>query len=133
MVLYKVRSAECFEHLRTVDGVLHPTLKSTSAWALAEASTWAFGKKLRNMFCTMLMHVEVTNPLDLWEHHWRSLTDDLQYRIRNDVWNMRMHIDNTELKILGLVEIELILDRNSQSLKKSHQWNGHLLKQLTFP
>ncbi|KAH7850741.1 hypothetical protein Vadar_002294 [Vaccinium darrowii] len=82
-----------------------------------EASTWASASKLRNMYCTMLMFSDVTNPLDLWERHWKSLTDDLMYRLRRDASDNALHIEDETLKNLGLLEIEHILNRNGRSLK----------------
>nr|XP_027067627.1 uncharacterized protein LOC113693267 [Coffea arabica] len=70
MLLHKIRDGRSFEHVRTIDGVVHPTFKAACAalglrdddneWneALAEASTWASAKKLRSMYCTILMHSE---------------------------------------------------------------------------
>ena len=129
MLLHKVRGAESFDDIKTVNGILHPTFKAAcgalglldddNEWhaALTEASTWATAKKLRNMYCTILMFSEVTNPLALWEFHWKSLTDDLQYQIQRDMRNPRMQIGDDELKNLGLFEIELILNKNGRSLK----------------
>ena len=90
MLLNKVRGAKCYEDIRTVAEVVHPTYKSAcfalgllehdGEWheALTEASTWATGSQLRNMFCSMLMFSAITDPTELWVKHWVDLTDDLQ-------------------------------------------------------
>ncbi|XP_028092911.1 uncharacterized protein LOC114293082 [Camellia sinensis] len=85
--------------------------------ALAEASNWASATKLRHMYCTMLMFSDITNPVELWEHHWKSFTDDIQYRIKRDMRDSDLHLDDEDLKNLGLLEIEHILNRNGRSLK----------------
>ncbi|KAG5553887.1 hypothetical protein RHGRI_011678 [Rhododendron griersonianum] len=94
MMLTKVRGEKCYEDVRTINGVVYPTYKAAcialglldddNEWgaALIEASTWASGSQLRNIFCSMLMFSEVTNPLELWENHWVDLTDDLQNKVR---------------------------------------------------
>ncbi|XP_071913934.1 ATP-dependent DNA helicase PIF1-like [Coffea arabica] len=129
MLLNKIRGAQSFEHLRTIDGVVHPTFKAACAalglldddneWneALAEASTWASARKLRSMYCTILMHSEVTNPYALWQRHWKSMTDDLQYQIKRDMGNSQIRIDDGELQNLRLIELELILNKNGRSLR----------------
>ncbi|KAG8370301.1 hypothetical protein BUALT_Bualt14G0102700 [Buddleja alternifolia] len=73
MLLYKVRGAQCFEDLRTYNGILYPTFKQAcralglleddNEWH--EASNWASSIKLRNMFSTMLMFSEITDPVNL--------------------------------------------------------------------
>ena len=55
--------------------------------ALNEASTWASGVHLRNMFCSMLMFSEIADPVSLWESHWVHLTDDLLRATRYEVGN----------------------------------------------
>ncbi|KAG8366041.1 hypothetical protein BUALT_Bualt17G0034800 [Buddleja alternifolia] len=40
---------------------------------LSEAETWESSIKLRNMFSTMLMFSEITDPVTLWEQHWRMV------------------------------------------------------------
>ena len=39
------------------------------------------------------------------------MTDDLQYQIRRDMRNPQIRIDDDELQNLGLVELELILNK----------------------
>ncbi|XP_028085778.1 uncharacterized protein LOC114286752 [Camellia sinensis] len=129
MLLNKVRGAESFEHIRIVNGVVHITFKSAcialglldddNEWheALAEASNWASATKLRHMYCTMIMFSDITNPVELWERHWKSFTDDIQYRIIRDMRDSDLYLDDEDLKNLGLLEIEHILNRNGRSLK----------------
>ncbi|XP_028087431.1 uncharacterized protein LOC114288143 [Camellia sinensis] len=121
--------SDSVEHIRIVNEVVHTTFKSTcvalgllnddNKWheALAEASNWASTTKLRHMYCTMLMFSDITNPVKLWECHWKSFTDDIQYRIRRDMRDNDLHLDNEDLKKLRLLKIEHILNRNGRSLK----------------
>ena len=102
LLLTKLHGATCFEDIRTIDGVLHPTFKSAcmalgllnddGEWhdALNEASTWASGVHLRNMLCSMLMFSEIADPVKLWESHWVHLTDDLLRATRYEVGNFEM-------------------------------------------
>jgi hypothetical protein len=74
MLLNCIKGATSYEHLRTVDGIKHDTFKDAciamglladdNEWhqALEEASLWALGRQLCDMFASMLMFCEVTNP-----------------------------------------------------------------------
>ncbi|KAI5676408.1 hypothetical protein M9H77_07358 [Catharanthus roseus] len=46
------------------------------------------------------------------ERYRRNLIDDLQYHIRRDMRNNRIRIGDDKLKNLGLIEVELILNKN---------------------
>jgi len=129
LLLTKLHGATCFEDIRTIDGVLHPTFKSAcmalgllnddGEWhdALNEASTWASGVHLRNMFYSMLMFSEIADPVRLWESHWVHLINDLLRATRYEVGNFEMQLSSTELQNLGLIEIECVLNRNGRSLR----------------
>jgi hypothetical protein len=74
MLLNCIKGATSYKHLRIVDGTVHDTFKDAciamglladdNEWhqALEEASVWASGRQLRDMFASMLMFCEVTNP-----------------------------------------------------------------------
>ncbi|KAK4400786.1 hypothetical protein Sango_1184700 [Sesamum angolense] len=138
-----------YEKTRTVNGIIYPTFKQACAarclldedneWheALSEALTRASSVKLRNKFSTMLMFSEITNPVNLWERHWRAMVDDLQHRIRRDLTNSNMHLTDEELKDLALQEIECTLNRNGKSLadfppmpQPSSRSFGHITNRL---
>lgn len=42
-----------------------------------QASNWATPHQLRHMFVTLLIYCEVSNPLGLWEHCWKLLSEDI--------------------------------------------------------
>jgi hypothetical protein len=46
--------------------------------ALEEAGLWASRQQLHDMFASMLMFCEVKNPIQLWDAHWESLSDDIE-------------------------------------------------------
>jgi len=129
LLLTKICGATSFEDIRTIRGVLHPAFKSAcmalglldddGEWhaALIEASTWASGVQLRNMFCSMLMFSEIADPVKFWDTHWVHLTDDLLHTIRHQTRMPDMDLPCTGIQNLGLLEIERILNRNGQSLR----------------
>nr|XP_027067630.1 uncharacterized protein LOC113693269 [Coffea arabica] len=88
MLLHKIRDGRSFEHLRTIDGVVHPTFKAACAtlglsddyneWneALAEASTWASAKKLRNILIREELDYDFTSEQQLFDNLYASLNED---------------------------------------------------------
>jgi hypothetical protein len=74
MLLNCVKAATSYKHLRTMDDRVHDTFKDAciamglladdNEWhqALEKAGVWASGQQLRDMFASMLMFCEVTNP-----------------------------------------------------------------------
>jgi hypothetical protein len=90
MLLNYVKGATSHEHLRTMDVIEHDTFKNAcivmglleddNEWnqALEEVGIWALGRQLCDMFASMLMFYEVTNPRQLWDAHWESLSDDIE-------------------------------------------------------
>jgi hypothetical protein len=81
MLLNCVKGVTSYKHLWTVDGTKHDTFKDAciamgllvddNEWhqALEEVGLWASGRKFRDMFTSMLMFCEVTNPRQLWDAH----------------------------------------------------------------
>jgi hypothetical protein len=112
-----------------MDGIEHDTftdgciamglLENDNEWhqALEEASIWASGRQLCDMFASMLMFCEVTNPKQLWDAHWESLSDDIE------TMTCRKHDDpivtlfEDVLKDYALYEIDQVFIRNRHRLE----------------
>uniref|UniRef100_A0A803N417 ATP-dependent DNA helicase n=1 Tax=Chenopodium quinoa TaxID=63459 RepID=A0A803N417_CHEQI len=128
ILLTKVCGEESFEDIQTVDGVIHPTFRSAchalglldddNEWheTLSEASSWALGSQLRNMFCSILMFSKVSDPKQLWEQHWGELTDDLERIMQRQTRNPNIRLTPEEMQNQGLQEIEHILNKLGRSL-----------------
>ncbi|GJW86154.1 DNA helicase PIF1, ATP-dependent [Tanacetum coccineum] len=92
MLLNVVRGVQGFKELMTVNNRLYATFKETSfaygllnddrEWthALSEASLWALGPQLRDIFVTMLLFCDVSRPLKLWEENWQTLAEDILHK-----------------------------------------------------
>lgn len=99
LLLNIVAGAKKFEDIRIVDGIVYKTykeacfhrglLESDNEWniALDEASTYANATQLRELFVTLLIFCEVCNLIDLWEKHWKDLSDDIEYN-RQKILNL---------------------------------------------
>ncbi|XP_060960966.1 uncharacterized protein LOC133031476 [Cannabis sativa] len=90
ILLNHVRGPLSFEDLRTVNGVLAPTYREAATMlgllqrdncledCLHEASLYQAPSSLRQLFATILVYCNPTNPRDLWEHYEEEMSADLK-------------------------------------------------------
>jgi hypothetical protein len=112
-----------------MDGIEHNTFKDAciimglfvddNEWhqALEEAALWASSRHLRDMFASMLMSCEVTNPKQLWDAHWESLSDDIEAMTRHKRDDPIVTLFEDALKDPALYEINQVLIRNGHCLE----------------
>ncbi|XP_010256222.1 PREDICTED: uncharacterized protein LOC104596665 [Nelumbo nucifera] len=77
-----VEFPKSFYDLKTINGTHYDTYKTAcmalglleddNEWnhALMEASIWATGQKMHDIFASILLFNEVANPHDFWQKHW---------------------------------------------------------------
>ncbi|XP_071715040.1 uncharacterized protein [Rutidosis leptorrhynchoides] len=128
MLLNIVKGPRSFEELRTVDGTVHPTFKDACfaygllyddrEWteAISKAKLWASGAQLRDLFVTMLLFCNITNPLALWEQHWEDLADDILHKKRKIFNFSDLTLTDSQIKNYCLVEIQGVLHKHGKSL-----------------
>jgi hypothetical protein len=85
--------------------------------ALEEASVWASGRQLRDMFASMLMFYEVTNPKQLWDAHWESLSNGIEAMTHCEHADPTVTLFKDALKVRALYEIDHVLMRNGHCLE----------------
>ncbi|XP_074282727.1 uncharacterized protein LOC141607269 [Silene latifolia] len=125
-----VKGAQSFKDIRTVDDVVHPTFKSAcnalglldgdDEWhtALTEAATWSTARQLRELFVTILLFCEVSDPNTIWSAHWEKLSDDILPRQRRRMGVEDLTLSEEQIKNYALLDIEQILNRSGRSLKE---------------
>nr|XP_023883470.1 uncharacterized protein LOC111995771 [Quercus suber] len=130
MLLNVVKGARSFEEIRTIDHVVYPTYKAAcyahglldddKEWddAIKEASNWASGRQLRELFTTLLLFCEVTDPHALWMANWELLSDDILYRQKRLLMYDNLHLTEEQIQDHALFEIEQILVKSGRSLKE---------------
>jgi len=69
------------------------------------------------MFASMLMFCEVTNPRQLWDAHWESLSDDIEAMTRYEHDDPTVTLFEDALKDRALYEIDQVLMRNGHRLE----------------
>jgi hypothetical protein len=84
---------------------------------LEEAGIWASGRQLRDMFASMLMFCEVTNPKQLWDAHWEPLSDDIEAMTPRECDDLVVTLFEDALKDCALYEIDQVLIRNRHHLE----------------
>jgi hypothetical protein len=84
---------------------------------LEEVSLWASRQKLHDIFASMLMFCEVTNPKQLWDAHWESLNDDIEAMTCRECDDPTITLFEDALKDHALYEIDQVLIRNEHCLE----------------
>nr|XP_017217380.1 PREDICTED: uncharacterized protein LOC108194955 [Daucus carota subsp. sativus] len=128
LLLNLVAGATTFEAIRTVDGIIYPTyreacfhrglLESDNEWhvALDDASSYATAPHLRELFVTMLLFCEVSDPSALWDRHWSDLADDVEYNQRKLLHLPTLMLSDLDKQTLALEAINNLLNQHGKSL-----------------
>ena len=95
LLLLNVRGPTSFEHLRTLNGVTHPTFRRAAlehglienddslSQCLTEASLFQFPGSLRRLFATIMVFCEPGDIRRLWDEHFDSLSEDYRLHCHN--------------------------------------------------
>ncbi|RZB47105.1 hypothetical protein D0Y65_050939 [Glycine soja] len=157
MMLTISRGPISFEDIRTVDGVEYPTYRETCfamgflqddrefIAAIKEAKDWSSAPYLRNLFVLLLLTGTMNKPEQVWEKTWHWLSDDILYSHCRSSSTPGLHIDDSNMMNLVLLEVEQLLQANQRSLKDypsmpypenanllTHADNGLILSELNF-
>jgi PIF1-like helicase/Helitron helicase-like domain at N-terminus len=126
MLLYTVKGPKSFDDLRTYDGRIYSTykeacmarglLESDDEWdiCLTEASTFQTGHQLRQLFSTILLYNNPSDPLALFDRFSPHLSDDCRYRLQT-----HFHIaapTDRQIIDLALQDIQVLLEQGHKSL-----------------
>ncbi|GJR76441.1 hypothetical protein Tco_0088806 [Tanacetum coccineum] len=128
MLLNVVRGLRNFEELLTVNKQVCSTFKEACftygllnddrEWtrAIQEASVWALGLQLRDLFVTILLFCDVIRPLKLWEETWEVLSEDILHQKRKLYKYPELQLTAEQIQNYCLVEIQEVVNRNGRSL-----------------
>jgi hypothetical protein len=90
--------------------------------ALNDASQWASPYHLRQLFITLLLFCEVTDPLRLFTDHASQMSEDITYRLN------RMSSNSNNISVQNFVTSSLLFE-----LGKLLQDVGHSLSHFNLP
>ncbi|GJW32129.1 ATP-dependent DNA helicase PIF1-like protein [Tanacetum coccineum] len=123
-----VRGPKDFDELMTVNNRLCHTFKEACfaygllnddrEWkkAISEASLWALGPQLCDLFVTILLFCDISRPLKLWEETWEFLSEDILHK-KWKLYNYpELQLSIEQIQNYCLVEIQELLNRNGRSL-----------------
>ncbi|XP_019167686.1 PREDICTED: uncharacterized protein LOC109163399 [Ipomoea nil] len=128
-LLNKVKGPTSYLDIKTVDGVQYDSFRDACCarglvdadreyvYAIEEASHWATAVNLRRLFVTLLMTNSIAKPEVVWEAAWIHLSDDAQFKIREQLGKPDWIISEDEKKNFALTEIEIMLSAMGKSLK----------------
>ncbi|KAL8140177.1 LOW QUALITY PROTEIN: hypothetical protein V2J09_006198 [Rumex salicifolius] len=136
-LLNHVKGPTCYEDIRTVNGIVHPSFKEACYLmgllddekeyidGILEASFWSSAHYLCSLFAMLLLSGSLSRPEFIWERIWHLLSDDILNRQRAMLQNKDLQMSDELLKNYTLVEIEKLLHRNGSSL--------HRFSSMPFP
>ncbi|XP_071719085.1 uncharacterized protein [Rutidosis leptorrhynchoides] len=116
------------ENIRTVNKVVHSTywlacqsaglLGDNKEWAteLEETSASATASQLHSLFAHILVYCMVSNPVELWENHWKLMSDDILLRVAAALSMPTLHINDEDLNNYVLFEVEVLLNQCLKSI-----------------
>ncbi|XP_050110486.1 uncharacterized protein LOC126589277 [Malus sylvestris] len=121
-----------FDHLKTVKEVLEPTFQAACMslgllgddreWnsAMLEAVITASSFQLRQLFVTLVLFCDVTDPSALFEAHWKTMCDDISKNMHNAFGLQDLSKYQDELRNSLLYELEKLFTASNSSLSKHH-------------
>ncbi|GJY51338.1 DNA helicase PIF1, ATP-dependent [Tanacetum coccineum] len=107
----------CFEY-----GLLHD--EKEWSYAIAEASLWALGPQLPDIFVTMLTFSYVRRPQKLWEESWQTLSEDILAK-KTSLADFK-DLPEPDPKLLTNMDNHLIREALDFDIKKSRVEHQHL-------
>ncbi|CAF2154317.1 unnamed protein product [Brassica napus] len=84
--------------------------------AIVEPSHWATVSPTKELICPYLAFCEVGNPLELWNHTWKLLAEDILYMKQREFNFPGLILQDQQLQEYTLIEIERLLKENDKSL-----------------
>jgi hypothetical protein len=134
MLLHIVKGAKSYSDLRTIEGHVYPTFQSACqalgllgddrewSFAMTDATHWALPYQLRELFVTLLLFCDVTNPLSLFEEHLSSMGQDAAYHLNHATLGINSSAPSVIQYVKSYVrsEIDSILRNVGRTLAHFH-------------
>ncbi|XP_031262925.1 uncharacterized protein LOC116121131 [Pistacia vera] len=127
MLLNLFKGAISCAYIRAINGVIHPIFKDAcyslgllddgKEWnvCLDEASVWASGSQLQQLFVTILLLNEVVSPTDLWRTNAVKLSEDMAYILKRKMGMQAARFSDEQLQNHALIEIEDLLKKRREN------------------
>nr|GEW08518.1 DNA helicase [Tanacetum cinerariifolium] len=128
MLLCHQTGCKSLPGIQLVNDVVYPTcraacealglLEDDQEWeiTLQEAGLTATPTELRTLLAHILTFCQVSHPVRLWRHTWKSMSEDIPYTSSSSLNIPNLHIDDSDLLNYVLYELEGCLNHCSISL-----------------
>jgi hypothetical protein len=128
MLLHIVKGSKSFSEIRTVAGHEYPTFRAAcdalgllgddQEWsnAINDAAQWALPYQLRQLFVTILLFCEVTNPKRLYDDHASKMSEDITHRANRNTSTRNISSTDNFIQSLLLLELDKLLRDAGYSL-----------------
>ncbi|KAF2589207.1 hypothetical protein F2Q70_00039675 [Brassica cretica] len=100
---------------------------------MSEGARTASPYQLRDLFVTFLNNCFAASPKGLWEHSWKSMSDDILHKRQRILGHANLELDDNTLEQYTLIEVEKLMrmqDRSLNDFKDMPKINPVLLKEL---
>ena len=100
---------------------------------MIEGARTATSFQLRDMFVTFLNNCFVASPGKLWEHSWKSMSEDILHKRQRLLGHTNLKLDDETLEQYTLIEVEKLMrmhDRSLNDIKEMPKIKHVLLKEL---
>ncbi|XP_052154680.1 uncharacterized protein LOC127772754 [Oryza glaberrima] len=127
MLLHIVKGARSYSEIRTIEGQQYPTFQAACQapgllgddreWlsAIVDAAHWALPYQLHELFVTLLLFCNVTDPLALFEEHFSRMGEDYMHRIGHSMTDHSTPFTQ-HVRSFVLAEIDKLLRNSGYSL-----------------
>ncbi|XP_056845361.1 uncharacterized protein LOC108807528 [Raphanus sativus] len=128
ILINKIKGPRSYDELKTYNNVKYPDFKSVChargyldndvEWheTMTEGVRWATPNQLREMFVTFLTNCFVTSPKHLWEHSWKSMSEDILHKRQRIMGHPNLELDDETLEQYTLIEVEKLMRTHDRSL-----------------
>lgn len=145
ILINRIKGPRSCDELKTFNDVKYPNFKSVCyargyldndvKWieSMSEGARSATPFQLRDMFVTFLNHCFVASPKKLWEHSWKSMSDDILCKRQRLLGHSNLELDDETLEKYTLIEVEKLMrmhDRSISDVKDMPKIKPILLKEL---
>ncbi|XP_013709420.1 uncharacterized protein LOC106413133 [Brassica napus] len=145
VLINKIKGPRSYDELKTYNDVKYPAFKSVYharsyldndvEWleSMSEGARTATPYQLRDMFVTFRNNFFVASPKKLWEHSWKSMSEDILHKRQRILGHANLELDDKTLEQYTLIEVEKLMrmqDRSLNDIKDMPKINHVLLKEL---
>ncbi|XP_013632536.1 PREDICTED: uncharacterized protein LOC106338003 [Brassica oleracea var. oleracea] len=128
ILINKIKGPRSYDELKTFNDVKYPDFKSVChargyldndvEWleSMSEGARTATPYQLRDMFVTFLNTCFVASPKGLWEHSWKSMSEDILHKRQRILGHTNLELDDETLEQYTLIEVEKLMRMQDRSL-----------------